>query len=112
MFKRAAALSEGKLVFSPLFSTFKEDQTVDVPPVGYWDVICRKLVLIKFSLPLHQPTTPEPFLEGSESGLWTYLGYFSVLLLILKLLMTSSHRIFLHHCLAFDYPEEPGVGQT
>lgn len=111
MFVRAAALSEGKLVFSPLFLTFNEDQTVNVPPVGYWAVTCRKLVLIKFLLPLHQPATPEPFLEGSESGLCMYLAYFSMLLLFLKLLMTSSHRIFLHHCLAFDYPEKPGVGQ-
>lgn len=53
----AAALPEGKFVFSPLFSAFNEEQPLRVPPVGYWAVTVRKLVLINSSLPpITQPS--------------------------------------------------------
>ena len=59
--------------------------------------------------PITQPPPVLPLVPGSD--LCMYLEEFTELLPFLKLLMTSSHRIFSPICLAFDCPEKLGVGR-
>lgn len=102
----AATFPEGKLVFSPLLSTFNEDQPNGVLQWNIGAVTFRKLVSIYASLPPYHQATPALFLVAqSLACIYTnFLCYFP----FWNLLANSHTSLCITVCLASQKSLELG----
>lgn len=103
----AAAVSEG-LCSLPCFLLVVRT-SLSVPPIGYWTVTFRKLVLINAS---PSSSTPDPFPGGSQSDLCMHVLRISHSAITLS--QSLYHQISQDHFASlcgFCYPEKHQVGQ-